>query len=228
MYVPCPKCGPNRQKSVSRSLSVKEKNGEYWVKCFHADQCEWNTPHKLTEEEIGLIISDNDFRVVEHEPLIPIPDDVPIPDFGGTASYLYRTREGKNSFVVVRYDTIEDGKPSKTYRPICYTVEGQWVRTLPKGKHLYNADKVIERPTARVLVVEGEKAADKAQDAFDSIGSDTVVVTWPGGCSNFIKGDWELLKGRDVVIWPDNDPCGKEAGLKILSILTDQEKYSGT
>lgn len=57
------------------------------------------------------------------------------------------------------------------------------------------------------LVVEGEKAADAAARMLP----DLTIVTWPGGTNAVGKADWTPLKGRRLVLWPDNDAVGVKA-----------------
>jgi len=52
-----------------------------------------------------------------------------------------------------------------------------------------------------VLLVEGEKTADAAQQLF----TEAVVSTWPCGCKAVGKADFSPLKGRRVMLWPDAD-----------------------
>jgi len=59
-------------------------------------------------------------------------------------------------------------------------------------------------PDAPVLVTEGEKAADAAQNLFP----DYVTTTSPGGCKAVHKADYSSLKDRDIVLCPDFDEPG--------------------
>ena len=71
-----------------------------------------------------------------------------------------------------------------------------------------------------VIVVEGEKARDAAAKMFTR----SAVVTWRGGCNNTSTGDWDLLAGKDVFLWPDNDPDGLKAMNKIAEKLKSSRK----
>src|SRR5262249_50239439 len=46
-----------------------------------------------------------------------------------------------------------------------------------------------------------------------------LCVTWAGGAEAVSKTNWKSLLGRQVVIWPDNDPAGFKASEDICSIL---------
>ena len=89
---------------------------------------------------------------------------------------------------------------------------------------LYGLDRLAARPDAPVIVVEGEKACDAATAMF----SGHVCVTWPRGGDNVLHADWRPLAGRNVIIWPDNDPLnshgvrpGSEAARKVVDQLRD-------
>lgn len=62
-----------------------------------------------------------------------------------------------------------------------------------------------------VLVVEGEKTADAAATMFPSHR----VVTSASGCGQSGKSDWSSLKGRNVIISPDNDAPGRQYALAV-------------
>lgn len=71
-------------------------------------------------------------------------------------------------------------------------------------------------PTNRpVLIVEGEKTADKAQQLFPKYD----VISWQGGARAIHKVYWDVLEGRDITLWPDNDNPGRKAMDEIVSCL---------
>jgi len=82
-------------------------------------------------------------------------------------------------------------------------------------KTLYNLHLLREQPSSPILIVEGEKAADAAK----GILPDYIVMSWPGGANAVDKADWRPLKGKRVVIWPDNDGPGFKAAEQICKEL---------
>jgi hypothetical protein len=74
---------------------------------------------------------------------------------------------------------------------------------------------LAKHPDATVLIAEGEKAADAAQRLLP----DLVCMTSPGGSKAAAAADWSVLNGRSVIIWPDNDPPGKDYGDNIARKL---------
>jgi len=74
---------------------------------------------------------------------------------------------------------------------------------------------LADNPEAPIIVVEGEKAVDLGQPKFPK----SILVSWPGGSGGTHRGDWDQLKGRSVLIWPDNDEPGTAAAQKITAYL---------
>jgi predicted P-loop ATPase len=142
----------------------------------------------------------------------PIPSEPPpVPDHPrhGPASALYKYG---TAFWVARYD-LPDGKQ---FCPLTWR-GGKWAfKGLPDKRPLFWADILPILPNSPVLVVEGEKcalAASKVMLAY-------AVVTWSSGASAYKRTDWEPLRGRRVVIWPDADEPGWKAAAAIAQHLS--------
>lgn len=126
------------------------------------------------------------------------------PTNGAAASYDYRSIEGHLLYTVCRYE--HDGE--KTFKPWSWQDGVGWVnKSWPAPRPLFGLELLgqADRP---VLLVEGEKAAIAAR-AFAS--SRYHVLTWPNGANSWNKTDWEPLRGRNVLLWPDHDPAGYKA-----------------
>ena len=87
---------------------------------------------------------------------------------------------------------------------------------------IYGMEKLYKRngesltpDTKPVLIVEGEKKCDKAQELFP----DYTVIAWCGGVKKVHKVFWTPLTGRKVKIWPDNDDVGRIAASHIAGEL---------
>ena len=132
----------------------------------------------------------------------------PNPKFGEpTATYQYG-----NSFVVARYDTPE----GKTFTQWTWR-DGKWAaKGYPDPKPLFGVERLAEYPSLPVLIVEGEKCAIAAQRLLPNY----VVLTWAGGAGAVKKSNWRPLKGREVIVWPDADAPGQQAGATIGEILS--------
>ena len=166
-------------------------------------------------------------RLTDEEwyPHTPAPSEPELP-CGASFMWVYRDAKGQAIYARVRFDkTDKDGKPAKDIRPLTYgrrvwtdkegrrhDVTGWHFKQPSKPLPLYGLDRLASHPDALVLLTEGEKAADSAQALFP----DMVVMT-SGGSSSTPSVNWTPLRGRSVVIWPDND----KAGLKYAQDATD-------
>lgn len=86
-----------------------------------------------------------------------------------------------------------------------------------KPRPLYGLDRLAARSGAPVLMVEGEKTADRAQELLGQM----VVLTWPGGANAWKHVDLKPLAGRSVLLWPDNDIDGLRAMGHLAPLLAD-------
>ena len=140
------------------------------------------------------------------EPSTPVPTPREYVGLTIAAVHLYSSIAGRPSGAVIRYhhqSTDRLGKPEKEFRPLfCFRVDGkeQWRTKAPTTRPLYGLQKLRERDKA-VLLVEGEKTADKAQEIFPNL----CVVSAFGGLNGFQRTDITPLADRDVVVWPDHD-----------------------
>lgn len=129
-----------------------------------------------------------------------------------TASYTYRNTDLSVLFYISKYNT-DGGKQ------FCWwTWDGKdWVpKGWPEPRPLYGLDLLAKDPTKAVLVVEGEKCADAGNKL---LAGPYITVSWPGGAVAWKKADWSALKGRKVLLWPDNDEPGIKAMQGIGNIL---------
>ncbi len=76
----------------------------------------------------------------------------------------------------------------------------------PEPRPLYGLDHLAAEPDAQVLLVEGEKCADAGNRLM--AGKRVVCLSWMGGGKSISKSHWKSLKGRSVILWPDNDAEG--------------------
>ncbi len=129
--------------------------------------------------------------------------------------WLYHDAEGHLVGAIARWDGVEEGT-SKTIRPLTYQqTEGRRFRWrsggFPEPRPLYRLPEIIKNPTKSILICEGEKAAGAAQELFP----DYVATTPPHGAQSPHKADWSSVRGRDVVVWPDNDEPGRDFAQKV-------------
>ena len=101
----------------------------------------------------------------------------------------------------------------------CEGPQGEGWHTYPfsEPRELYGLSELMVEGR-QVVVVEGEKARDAVQAAGDN---KLAVISWAGGTNGLDKTDWSPLKGRKVILWPDNDETGRKAMSNVAKILFD-------
>lgn len=140
------------------------------------------------------------------EPVSQMPTPREYAGLTVAAVHVYRTIAGKISGAVIRYhhqSTDRLGKPEKEFRPLfCFSMEGKetWRTKAPQPKPLYGLEKLKDRDKS-ILLVEGEKTANKAQEVFPNL----IVLSAFGGLFGFQRTDISILANRDVIVWPDHD-----------------------
>ena len=167
--------------------------------------------------------------------ILPVPANVLAPappklDDGRSPSrsWTYCAGDGGLLGFVHRYEPTEKGE-RKEFRPQTFCENGDgsrsWrLRQFDSPRPLYGLDKLAKYPAARVLVVFGEKCADRGQQHLNATskiegGSDCVTVTFPGGERCVKQADWSPLKERYVTVWPDHDETGYAAAGELAQVL---------
>ncbi|MCC8108174.1 MAG: DUF6371 domain-containing protein [Planctomycetes bacterium] len=153
-------------------------------------------------------------------PIMPIPDSAPdFPaQYRSVPRWCYRDANGLELCYTFRFDR-SDG--SKDFIPLCFCRDTKddnpWKEMAPPApRPLYGLDRLAKAaPEAPILLVEGEKTVDAAQDVFPG----HVCMTWMGGSNATSKADFAPLAGRNVTIWPDNDAAGIKAAADLAAIL---------
>lgn len=208
-YTVCPKCSHSRKKSNLKTLSVSMTDTYASVKCMHSTDCELNSGRLFMQRQREPISE----RIHIKETFVYIPEGMEIPAPAGAIKYKYCDKVGNILYYVVR---TED----KKFYPMSLTEDGELVAKKPDFKTLYGAE-LLHDDDRPVLVVEGEKAAEAAREIFKA--SD--VVTWSGGASNVLSNPWELIRGRNIILWPDNDKPGIDA-MERLAKQLDSSRIS--
>jgi putative DNA primase/helicase len=156
----------------------------------------------------------------------PPPGDAEAPEkaaarlFGHppVAVWPYKNAKGAIHFWVCRWNVVGDGQPGKEIRPLCWLVDKGWRFahwTAPRP--LYNLDRIQSNLEARIVICEGEKAADAASRIFPK----SIVTTSCGGAGAARKTDWTPLADRSVLIWRDNDEAGATYEREVATALTE-------
>ncbi|MEI7774525.1 MAG: VapE domain-containing protein [Verrucomicrobiota bacterium] len=245
----------NITKGVWKDFASGEKGGGDIVSLWAAAKgCKMSQAAEEVAEAIGFSVPTAKMRRGSHPKasataaatvnVAPAPADDWIPQIvtdytemdpmtlKASAIYEYYNKSGDYVGHILRFD----GPDGKRFVPRvhCYdssadVLTEEWrSRGLPTPRPLYNLHKLTDKPGAGVVVVEGEKCADALQALFP----DVVVVTWAGGANATDKTDFEPLRGRTLLFWPDNDDAGKKAmaglvaryGGKVVEIPDDKPK----
>ncbi|WP_264376458.1 AAA family ATPase [Wolbachia endosymbiont (group B) of Idaea aversata] len=126
-----------------------------------------------------------------------------------THSWNYYDENGQ--VIVKVYRSDPPGK-KKVYKP--FDVK-QSKFAAPEIRPLYNIPEILK--SDKVILVEGEKCAE----ALIEQGI-VATTTMSGANADVDKTDWSPLKGKHIIIWPDNDEAGnkyaKNAEKKLLEI----------
>lgn len=157
--------------------------------------------------------------------LLPVPADAPRPPKTHpkhgkfSMRWEYRGEAGELLCVVCRFEPKREGE-RKQFCPLTFCEDAKGKREwrwqgLPEPRPLYHLDKLAATPGATVIVCEGEKAADAAALLFP----DAVTVTMLNGAQSPHKTDWQPLKGRTVLLFPDNDDAGRACMTSIADLL---------
>jgi hypothetical protein len=135
-----------------------------------------------------------------------------------TGQWDYISRDGEVLVSVRRYDI--DGK--KEFRP---WIPGVAYPKAPEIRPLYNIPNILSEQ--RVIWVEGEKCAQALIDAGITA---TCTLGGAGALSrkNMDKFDFSPLRGKDLVIWPDNDDAGKSLAEIVREAALDSDAESVT
>jgi hypothetical protein len=104
-----------------------------------------------------------------------------------------------------------DGPNGKDIRPVARHADGWRIGAIPDPRPLYGLPNLAV--ASRIVVCEGEKAADAAR----SLGF--IATASAGGSQAAGKTDWRPLAGKEVWIMPDNDAPGRKYGDIVAGIL---------
>lgn len=125
------------------------------------------------------------------------------PQIVGT--YDYTDPQGNLVYQVVRYEP----KEFRQRRP---DDKGGWIWNMEGVSRLpYRIGEVLMQPT--VVITEGEKDADNIR----SCGMTATCNV--GGAGKWLDAYSEFLKGKDIIVIPDNDDAGKKHAEQVVKSL---------
>ena len=198
----CPVRANHSHGDTRPSLSINESNGKVLYHCHRG----------CSQEQVSAAI-----RELDNTPLHPVISTPSVrvnTKWEFVCAYPYLDRTGVLVAEHGRFNT-GTGKafawriPGHTWRE---GLLGQPIQSLP----LYGLPDALLAET--VYLVEGEKAADACRD------NGLVAVCLGGGASQTAFGvALDPLKGKRLIIWPDNDDPGKVFAERISSLFTRAE-----
>jgi hypothetical protein len=173
------------------------------------------------------------------EPIVPVPADAPAYDPARTFNprrpttddgrvrwvryqpamrVEWRNADGDLIGHVLRLE-FSDGE--KICPVVTYCVgpggERRWCAKRPRPPYpLVGVEELAARPSASVLLVEGEKKREAARAHLPGF----VVLSLLGGAEAVKINDLTPLHGRNVTLWPDADPAGRRAMRQVAEMLS--------
>lgn len=198
---------------------MRVENVELPAACERLGAAPSNRPVAVTlpeaEPELEAVEATDDDLPIVGEPLrVWNPKRRTWPTFSPTAVFTYRTDMGAVIGAVIRVDTAPGHKITPQIR-LARLADGTvtWALwSFDRPRPLYGLEMLDS--DGEVWVLEGEKKADRAR----SLGYQ--AVAWPGGSNGHTHVDWTPLKGRDVLLWADND----QPGIKCMLGWTDEHQ----
>jgi len=208
------------KRGVWKDFSQDAKGGSDPISLYAAMRglSQFEAAKELGGRFCGLsVAAEKVVPVEEFEPVTDPPEDMPNPQVNDfPIRYVYKTTTGNVLGIVCRSD--EGGKKKIRPRTPWYDASGQIVwrwKGFENPRPLYGMEQLSIAPQAVVVVVEGEKCAD----AYRSLDPSTPTITWPGGSSSVKQANWEPLRDRRVILWPDADAPGMKAMQELSEIL---------
>lgn len=201
-------CPVHDDRTASLSINLGER-GQLLMRCHASDKCDW----RQVAEVIG--VPETDFFPDAHEVGTNgrRRDGEDQREF--VCSYDYRDEADRLLYQVCRWrnpKTFSQRRPNPDRARDRSAPE--WVYSMAGVRRvLYKLPQLLRRldeePRRWVLVLEGEKAVDRAWDCG-------LVATSAQGGANAGSWThpsyWETLKGCNVVLCPDNDPYDDRLG----------------
>ena len=198
-HQPCPCCG-----GKDRYRFDNAKNQGTWF----CNKCGGKSGTGGGGNGLSLLmkIRNWDFKeaVSEIEKYLGVTKKMPTPPLKGAENFWNYSE----TFIVARF-------PNKKIRPLSFNGTKWEYKAPPAPRPLLNLNKLSVNKKSTVLIVEGEKACDAAQKLFPTL----ICTTWASGCKAINKTDWKPLKGRKIVLFPDNDQVGFDAMDRLAQLL---------
>ena len=244
----CPRCSAECKTAANRKRKILGvtifADGRVMWGC---NRCKWKGPEKGALSDAALAPRTNVAKFgksttakgktelppppsqpEEWKPILPVPAGVEQPEeelFHWDRNFPYLDGSEHLLCYVLRNDAHDDVE--KTIRPLCYGIlttnghaaTGWFVRGPNNPRPLYGLNMLALYPEHSVVLCEGEPKADAVNRMAREDNVPLVGVSWMGGSNNVQNADFTPLAGRHVVVWPDADPPGNDAGRVAVTKL---------
>ena len=151
------------------------------------------------------------------------PEIANLSQFTDTANrdyFTYINYHGSVNGYVRRKEAHDTKDGKKLFVPFSINENGEWMKLAwSRNRCLFNESELKKFPDKPVLISEGEKAAVYGEKNLE----DYVHVSWQGGSKAVDKTNFQHLKDREVILFPDNDESGIRAMSHVAKILIDNE-----
>jgi len=200
----CPVHKNGEERRPSLAAWIKHDGNCFFCKCY---ACGARTIDVV--KALGFTMRD-----LQDKPTRPLPDatDEQVEKRKVVAEYVYQSRHGNPLYRVCRWQP--KGFHQERYDPM-ETGKTNWRSGLADVERvLYRLPELLAKPEQPVIVVEGEKDADR----IASLG--LIGTTCVGGSGMGWRDDYSLdLIGRRVAILPDNDGPGLRHAYHVAGSL---------
>lgn len=201
---PCPRCGgKDRFSLIDKTAGAvlcrhcfSKRNGDGLAAVGWMQGCEFDTARRKVAEYLGLETASTNGK-----PRI-------------VAEYNYPDESGTVLFQAVRKEPGPNGK-DKTFFQRRPNLDGGWINNVEGVRVVpYRLPELQGGRNEAVYVPEGEKDVDNLA-ALGLLATCNV-----GGAGKWTAEHAEYLRGRDVVVLPDNDKAGEDHAQQVaLSLL---------
>jgi putative DNA primase/helicase len=90
---------------------------------------------------------------------------------------------------------------------------------LAKDRPLFR-EETIKGNDKKIIIAEGEKAVVEAEKKIEFTDYKVMLV---GGSNQVHLTNFEALKDREVILWPDNDEAGLKAMTEVALTLLEKD-----
>ena len=123
--------------------------------------------------------------------------------------WIYRDSAGVPCGVVLRWNS----SPRKIYQPVSKVPSGWSIVGMAKPRPLYRLPELLAAdPADPVFVCEGEKSVEAA------VAAGLIATTSANGAQSPEATDWAPLRGRRVVLLPDQDAEGEKYVQRVVTL----------